>query len=134
MKDIMGIVIGCGFIAGVSGFYIIYQMIKVTYFMNIYSMLDDIDKIIKNKGYFKHLTIEKYNCFYEKKFLNLLKNSSKMKIKELKELKKIVKLLKNDLIIEKMKETIKENENIDELKCIQTEIEKDFEKWIKTKQ
>lgn len=33
-----------------------------------------------------------------------------------------------------MKETIKENENIDELKCIQTEIEKDFKKWIKTKQ
>lgn len=128
MKDIMGIVIGCGFAVGVSGFYIICQEIKTTYFMNINSMLDDIDKTIENKGYFKHLTIKKYNYFYREKILNLLKNSSKMKIKELKELKKIVKLLKNDLIIEKMKE------NIDELKCIQTEIEKDFEKWIKTKQ
>lgn len=124
MKDIMGIVMGCGFAVGVSGFYIICQEIKRIYFMNINSMLDDIDKTIENKGYFKHLTIEKYNYFYREKILNLLKNSSKMKIKELKELKKIVKLLKNDLIIE----------NIDELKCIQTEIEKDFEKWIKTKQ
>lgn len=124
MKDIMGIVMGCGFAVGVSGFYIICQEITRIYFMNINSMLDDIDKTIENKGYFKHLTIEKYNYFYREKILNLLKNSSKMKIKELKELKKIVKLLKNDLIIE----------NIDELKCIQTEIEKDFEKWIKTKQ
>lgn len=131
MKDITGIV---GFLTGVSVFYIIYQMIKTMYFMNINSMLDDINKTIENKGYFKHLTIEKYNCFYKEKILNLVKNNSKIKIKELKELKKIVKLLKNDLIIEKMKETIKENENIDELKCIQTEIEKDFEKWIKTKQ
>ena len=124
MKDIMGIVIGCGFAVGVSGFYIICQEIKTIYFMNINSMLDDIDKTIENKGYFKHLTIEKYNYFYREKILNLLKNSSKMKIKEFKELKKIVKFIKNDLIIE----------NIDELKCIQTEIEKDFEKWIKTKQ
>lgn len=121
MKDIMGIVIGCGFAVGVSGFYIICQEIKTIYFMSINSMLDDIDKTIENKGYFKHLTIEKYNYFYREKILNLLKNSSKMKIKELK---KIVKFIKNDLIIE----------NIDELKCIQTEIEKDFEKWIKTKQ
>lgn len=124
MKNIMGIVIGCGFAVGVSGFYIICQEIKTIYFMSINSMLDDIDKTIENKGYFKHLTIEKYNYFYREKILNLLKNSSKMKIKELKELKKIVKFIKNDLIIE----------NIDELKCIQTEIEKDFEKWIKTKQ
>lgn len=101
--------------------------------MNINSMLDDINKTIENKGYFKHLTIEKYNCFYKEKILNLVKNNSKIKIKELKELKKIVKLLKNDLIIEKMKEENANVEKIDELKCIQTEIEKDFEKWIKTK-
>ena len=63
MKDITGIVIGCGFAVGVSGFYIIYQEIKTIYFMNINSMLDDINKTIENKGYFKHLTIEKYNCF-----------------------------------------------------------------------
>ena len=32
-----------------------------------------------------------------------------------------------------MKELLNFIENIDELKCIQTEIEKDFKKWIKTK-
>ena len=127
----MELVIVCGLLAGASGYYIIYHMIEMIYVQSIYTRLDDIDKIIENKGYFKHLTIEKYNYFYREKILNLLKNNSKMTIKKLKELKGIVKFLKNDLIIENMKGTIKEN--IDELKCIQTEIEKDFEKWIKTK-